>query len=231
MNKSIDLIYYSDVLCIWSYISQIRLDELRDKHGDVVRIEHRFVNVFGNTQKRIGEGWQDKGGFDAFALKMEKTIAKFPHVSLHADVWRHCRPHSSMPAHVFIKAVQLLEREGDISGEIKSSGKTLLEELVWRIRCAFFLEAQDIGQLPVLKTIADELALPVSAIGRHLDDGSAMAAMARDLECKDELKVEGSPTYILNEGRQKLFGNVGYRVIDANVAELLQNPDNQASWC
>jgi hypothetical protein len=37
---------------------------------------------------------------------------------------------------------------------------------------------------------------------------------------------------ILNQGRQKLFGNVGYRIIEANIQELLReaNPD-QASWC
>ena len=41
-----------------------------------------------------------------------------------------------------------------------------------------------------------------------------------------------SPTFILNEGRQKLYGNVGYRVIEANLQELLKSPDaSQASWC
>jgi hypothetical protein len=51
------------------------------------------------------------------------------------------------------------------------------------------------------------------------------------MELKEENKLEGSPSFILNEGRQKLFGNVGYRIIEANVAELLENQGNQASWC
>jgi len=36
---------------------------------------------------------------------------------------------------------------------------------------------------------------------------------------------------LLNEGRQKLYGNVGYRIIEANVQEILHQPGNQASWC
>jgi hypothetical protein len=37
---------------------------------------------------------------------------------------------------------------------------------------------------------------------------------------------------LFNEGRQVLTGNVGYRVIEANVRELLRQPsDDQSSWC
>jgi hypothetical protein len=35
----------------------------------------------------------------------------------------------------------------------------------------------------------------------------------------------------MNEGRQKLYGNVGYRILDANVRELWERPQAQASWC
>ena len=46
------------------------------------------------------------------------------------------------------------------------------------------------------------------------------------------MKIEGSPTFVLNEGRQKLYGNVGFRIVEANIAEMLRQPDpDQASWC
>jgi hypothetical protein len=36
----------------------------------------------------------------------------------------------------------------------------------------------------------------------------------------------------LNDGRQKLYGNVGFRIIEANIQELLRAPvGDQASWC
>ena len=40
-----------------------------------------------------------------------------------------------------------------------------------------------------------------------------------------------SPSLVLNEGRQHLNGNVGYRLIEANVHELLCNPDEEMNWC
>ena len=44
--------------------------------------------------------------------------------------------------------------------------------------------------------------------------------------------IQGSPSFVLNEGRQKLFGNVGFRILDANIQELLRAPQTeQASWC
>jgi hypothetical protein len=44
--------------------------------------------------------------------------------------------------------------------------------------------------------------------------------------------IEGSPSFVLNEGRQKLFGNVGFGILDANIQELLCSPQTgQASWC
>ena len=71
----------------------------------------------------------------------------------------------------------------------------------------------------------------MASIEKSLNDGSALAALMSDTEKKELLKLEGSPSYILNDGRQKLYGNVGYRVIEANVTELLEHDDNQLSWC
>ena len=46
------------------------------------------------------------------------------------------------------------------------------------------------------------------------------------------MRIEGSPSFVLNEGRQKLYRNIGFRVIEANIQELLRVPgSNQASWC
>ena len=48
----------------------------------------------------------------------------------------------------------------------------------------------------------------------------------------DKMHIEGSPSVVLNAGRQKLYGNVGLRIIEANIQELLRAADgDQASWC
>ena len=45
--------YFSDILCIWAYIAQARIDAVREKFGDAVRLDQRFCSVFGNTPFKI----------------------------------------------------------------------------------------------------------------------------------------------------------------------------------
>jgi hypothetical protein len=35
----------------------------------------------------------------------------------------------------------------------------------------------------------------------------------------------------LDEGRQKLYGNVGYRIIEDSIHALLADPGERANWC
>ena len=65
-----------------------------------------------------------------------------------------------------------------------------------------------------------------------MDDGTAFAGLAGDYETADKMRIEGSPSFVLNEGRQKLYGNIGFRLIEANIKELLRAPHSEeASWC
>jgi predicted DsbA family dithiol-disulfide isomerase len=126
-----------------------------------------------------------------------------------------------------------LEEKNLISTESipEYNNRSLFEEITWQIRLSFFKEARDISQRSVLMGIVEQFEIPPAAIEEQLSNGKAMATLCRDIELKDTHKLEGSPTYLLNDGRQKLYGNVGYRIIEANVLELLEKPEDQASWC
>lgn len=215
----IEISHFSDVLCVWAYVGQIRVDELRQNYGQQLRFDYRFIPLFADTQQRIGEGWKDRGGFTAFNRHVLEVGEGFGHVSLHPELWLSHQPRSSCQAHLVIKAAQLLGRE------------SAAEILSWAIRSAFFRDNKDISQMAVLMEIVEGLSLPVDEIERLIHDGSAMAALFEDIRQRDAHKVEGSPTFVLNQGRQKLYGNVGYRVIDANIQELLSRPHDCASWC
>lgn len=216
MSK-ISIDHFSDTLCIWAYVAQIRVDELQEQLGNRIEIAYRFTDVFGSTEQKIGKGWEKRGGFEGYADHVAEVAAGFPHVELHADAWRGCRPRSSGTSHLFLKAAQRVSQQA--------------EELARRIRLAFFRDARDIGELGVLREIAAELDIDPASIDLALADGTAMAALSEDAKLGDRFRVEGSPTYVLNEGRQKLYGNVGYKVIEANVLELIEVPEGRASWC
>ena len=79
--------YFSDVLCIWAYIAQARIDAVREKFGDTVELDHRFCMVFGNTAAKIPASWKDKGEYAGFNAHLRHVAQQFPHVELHPEVW------------------------------------------------------------------------------------------------------------------------------------------------
>lgn len=232
-SQRIRIHHFSDVLCVWAYLAQVRLDELINNYADKIQISYHFMPIFGCTEHRIGEGWKDKGGYEAFSLHTHQVCAAYPHLKLHKTIWQINTPKTSATCHLFFKAIQCLVDDAVISDQAQTDlqNRTLFEEFVWQVRLAFFQDARDVGSMNVLMEIAKDMQLPMSDIQRVLDDGTALAALFRDIELRDEFRVEGSPTYILNEGRQKLYGNVGYRVIEANLLEIMKQPKGGASWC
>ena len=80
--------------------------------------------------------------------------------------------------------------------------------------------------------IADALGADIGAIEQRIHSGVAFARLAADYQDADKMRIEGSPSFVLNEGRQKLYGNVGFHLIEANIQELLRAPrTDEASWC
>ena len=220
--------YFSDVLCIWGYIAQARLDELADQYGDRIDIEERFVSVFPDARAKTAKNWKDKGGYPAMNAQFQKMAKKFPHIKVHEDVWVKTQPRSSTSVHLFLKAIQSLDR-GDTETCFADS---LCTKAVRRFREAFFEEARDVADWSVQVEIAKELELDVAAIEASIKSGEAMALLDADHNMAAHLGVKGSPTYVMNDGRQVLFGNVGYKLIEANVQELFREKDEDAaSWC
>jgi predicted DsbA family dithiol-disulfide isomerase len=82
-----------------------------------------------------------------------------------------------------------------------------------------------------LLEVAERAELPVSELERVLNSGAAHAQLAADLTESARCDVIACPTMIFFEGRQRLAGNVGFRVIVAHVRELLRSPGEQQSWC
>jgi len=225
---------FSDVLCIWAYAAQPRIDQLKADYGDRITLRYRFIPIFGAAHERIEDGWKTRGSLQGFNRHLHEVASRWEHVSLHADVWLNDPPRSSSIAHVYLKALQQLEQAGELLGDAVSeySGRTVFEEYLWRLRCAFFEQARNIARMDVLDEIGVGLDLPHDRVHMLISDGSACADYHLDTEARDRYQIPGSPTLIFNEGRQRLYGNIGYRIIDANISELLDDRSQSgASWC
>jgi predicted DsbA family dithiol-disulfide isomerase len=223
--KTVPITYFSDMLCIWAYIAQLRVNALKAAFGDQVRIEPKFCSVFGASARKISTTWRDKGGYEGFNTHLRHVAEQFPEIPVNPELWLTVRPHSSTGAHLFLKAVHLQEAAGKCA-EGTADGAT------WALRRAFFEAARDIGSWDVQCAVAEEAGLDLAAVAALIRDGSGYAALASDLQDADAMHIHGSPSFVLNEGRQKLYGNVGFRVLEANIQELLRAPAvDQASWC
>jgi predicted DsbA family dithiol-disulfide isomerase len=72
----------------------------------------------------------------------------------------------------------------------------------------------------------------IDAIEHFMHSGSAFGRLAADYQDAEEMRIEGSPSFVLDEGRQQLYGNIGFRLLEANIQELLRAPrSDEASWC
>lgn len=232
-NQPIEIIHFSDVLCIWAYVAQIRIDELKLKFGSQIALKYHFLPVFGAVDNKISAAWKDRDGFAGYSRHVKGVAADFEQIQVHPEIWTRNIPSSSASCHMFLKAVQILEQRGEISGDPlpDNLGKNLFERVVWDFRESFFKNLVNISEYDAQIEISDRNGLPKDKLKALIENGEAFAAMMSDIETRDKLQVGGSPTFIMNQGRQKIYGNVGYRVLEANVQQLLFHPPDLASWC
>ncbi len=209
---------------MWAYIADVRIRELHAKFGDQLELDFRTLTVFGNVADKLTTGWGERGGVAGYAHHVRETVEMFGHVTLHPDVWTRNTPSSCLPPHLYMCAVRLAEQAGEVAAGSRDA-------LVRSLRRRFFLEAEDISRDAVLRDALAEAAIAPDPVTARLADGRAHAQLAADQQFARDQEVRSSPTLLFNEGRQRLTGNVGYRIIEANIRELLERPAVQHSWC
>ncbi len=219
MSDQLTIDYYTDLLCVWAWIAQRRIDELEHEWGDRVLLRHHCVDVFGDTSTKIETQWRERGGYEGFGAHVQASAARYEGAEVHPDLWVKTRPTTSGTAHLVLKAVSLVASEAE------------MVRLATHLRRVFFCEAQDIGKLDVVLALAADGGVARGDLEASIASGEAMAALMSDYRRAAEQAIKGSPSWVMNEGRQVLYGNVGYRILHANVEELLRHPDQEASWC
>lgn len=213
MTTPVVVDYYSDILCVWAWIAQQRIEVLNDKLVGKIAWRYHYLDVFGDARHKIPNQWQDKGGFLGFSSHVKEAAAPYPGASIHSEVWKSVRPNSSANPHLVLKAIEVM------------LGDKVSVKLAQAIRHAFFVEGQDISQLSVLFALIEKSGYEINGVKAAINDGRAIGALMADYQQAKLLSLKGSPTYIIDNGRQILYGNVGYRVLRANIEEHLHQSD------
>ncbi|HCM47078.1 MAG TPA: disulfide bond formation protein DsbA [Colwellia sp.] len=210
MAATVVIDYYSDILCVWAWIAQRRIDELNNTLSNKIELRYHYLDVFGDASNKIPNQWAERGGYAGFAKHVIDSAAPYPDAPINADIWHKVRPNTSANAHLVLKAIEL------------SYGKDKSIEMALLIRQAFFIDGQDIAQLSLLFSLLERVDINYKLINKAIYDGSAMASLMADYQHAKTLSLKGSPSYIIDNGRQVLYGDVSYRVLLVNIEEHLK---------
>lgn len=219
MSAPLIINYYTDILCVWAWVAQRRIDELEDQWHEKIEFRPHYIDLFGDTASRIGKQWKDRGGYEAFGNHVLTSSASYENAPVNQDIWKKIRPATSANAHLVLKAVELA-----YSTPASFSFATT-------VRKSFFVDMLDIGQLENLLSLAGKNEFDADKLQFHIENGTAMAALMQDYQNAQKLGLKGSPSWVMNDGRQILYGNVGYRILNANIKEIIEYPSSEASWC
>ncbi len=215
--------YWSDPLCIWAFLAQDKLDRIVDEFGPRLAIETRIVPVFGSIPWRFTKGPWSKEGVEGRMEATRRAARELGHPEVSGACWKSM-PATSWAPSAAVKAVDMLEREHAAPA---GSTRALLRD----IRAAFFVDNRNIAHRSVALEVAESHSLERGSIEQKLDDGSALAAVWEDHEAREQLKIQGSPTYLFDGGRARLYGNFSYGILHSTIEELLRGIKPDGSDC
>jgi len=55
MKKALIINYYSDVLCIWAWVAQKRIDDLKQHLGEKIEIRYHYMDIFGDCTEKMDQ--------------------------------------------------------------------------------------------------------------------------------------------------------------------------------
>ena len=186
---------YADLACPYAYIAAYRLRQLRDAYRGRVIVVHKCLALeYVNRQPT------PKPTLDSEIPILMLQQPDLPWQPWHAPLWQW--PVTIWPA---FEAVKCAERQ---SAE-------LADDLAWAIRTAFFVESRCISMRDVLLALAAQVGLEMSRFTADFDSGHAKPqVIAEAREGWEQLKVAGSPSFVLPSGRQ--ISNLGLPEVEVD---------------
>jgi predicted DsbA family dithiol-disulfide isomerase len=194
MTEKLHFVVYSDYLCPWCYLVDVRLWALAERYRDDVVYEHRAYLLRPHHEesrnlekfRRYTESW--------------KRPAAEPDAP-HFQVWQSDEgpPTHSIPAHLAAKAAAAVSPEAFVA----------MHERLLR---AYFGESQDISRPWVLEALWQELGLPPEAFERARTDellpqvvGEHNEALEMGATGVPAIRLAGNPAIIVGAHPQELY--------------------------
>jgi predicted DsbA family dithiol-disulfide isomerase len=180
---SIRIQLYSDVHCPYAYLTTYRLRKLRDEYRGSIIIEY----------KSLALEYVNKRPTPMFVLNNETPILMLEEPDIPYEPWHGSESEWPVTMWPAFEAIQCAARQGPQQAA----------ELDWAIRSAFFAESRCISMRHVLFELAEQAGLDMQRFADDFDSGVTKRQVLQDAQRGwEQLKVEGSPTFVLPSGKQ-----------------------------
>ncbi len=172
---------YADLTCPFAYVVHSTWRSLRPEFGDRAQVSHMSLAL-----EYVNSAPTPKDAIESelpFLFTSEPDVPWQPW-SAPASTW----PVTVWPAFEAVKCAELQD-------------PVLADDLAWAIRVAFFAHSRCISMRHELLDLARDCGLDASRFEADLDSGVAKAnVIAEARRGWEELRVPGSPTWVLPDG-------------------------------
>ena len=219
VNPPVEIVYYTDPLCCWSWAFEPQWRRLRYEHGDQLAWRYRMAAMIA--------GWEDYAdplnsiSRPAQMGPLWMQARQLSGMPIDDRIWAEDPPSSSYPACLAVKAAEL-------------QSAAAAERLLRRLREAVMVERRNVARGEVILAVADELAAEEPArfdaarFRRDFDAPAALDALREDVKELRYLGIGRFPSLTLRRAGGPGIIIVGYRPYDALLAALARvAPDLQ----
>ncbi|MFT7075194.1 MAG: putative protein-disulfide isomerase [Planctomycetota bacterium] len=195
-----ELVYLADPMCSWCWGFSAVLGRIQAGIADGVTLRYVMGGLAPDSDEPMPDAVQAmvRGAWGA----VEATTG----ASFNPDFWTQCQPRrSTYPACRAVLAAESLEPGAGL-------------RMFHRIQRAYYLEARNPSDVPVLEALAADLGLNREAFSRSLASAEIEAALQRDVAESARLgaaaNAAGFPTLILRSDGEVRALNRGYATWD-----------------
>lgn len=81
MNQPLFIDYYSDILCVWAWVAQQRIEELNQKLENKIHFKYHYLDIFGDVQKKLRRNGNRKVNImvlQSMYINLHLSVMMFP---------------------------------------------------------------------------------------------------------------------------------------------------------
>ena len=215
----LEIVYYTDPLCCWSWCLEPVIQQVRNEFGDEISWRYCMGGLIPGWKTFVDPVNHVTRPLQMGPVWMHASVVG--DITIDSNLWYYDPPASSYPACVSVKAAEL---QGAMYGERYLS---LLREacMVKRINIAKKDELTKLAfQLKQLSPRFD-----VEMFSRDLVNGSGAAAFRRDLDEVNTRQIYRFPTLLLKSGTESIIA-MGFRphhVIRKLIIDVQRRPSKK----